>query len=133
MSSIELSFVGRGRIRAAIQLSAGLPESIITTGASSPGQEVEYLLYSKLFALWEQFSIVEQMVNPDPQTRSITEQDGQGHWKRRLEVRISDFTKIIVQRFPCRIPLSSCSTAPSVLWALVGVWTVSDELRMTGT
>jgi hypothetical protein len=81
-----LSFAGRGRIRAAIQLGAGLPESIITTGGSAPGQEVEYLLYSKLFALWEQFSIVEQMLNPDPQTRSITEADGQGHWKRRLEV-----------------------------------------------
>lgn len=84
----------RGRVRAAIQLNSGLPESIITTGRSGPGQEVEYLLYSKLLALWEQFSVVEKLMGPDG--RGIMEQDGQGAWRRRIEDGIEQlFTSAI--------------------------------------
>ncbi|PVG02472.1 hypothetical protein CPB86DRAFT_697475 [Serendipita vermifera] len=73
----------RGRIHAAIQLSADLPDTMISSASGDHGHELEYLLYRKLFALWDQFSILEQMTATEP--RVVLDADGRGHWKRRLE------------------------------------------------
>jgi hypothetical protein len=76
--------IGRGRVRAAIELSADLPDTIIATAGGSHLDEIEYLLYRKLFALWDQFSILEKLTATEP--RAVLDADGLEHWKRRLEV-----------------------------------------------
>jgi len=102
-----------------MQLIMGLPESIITTGGGEAGQEVEYLLYTKLFGLWDQFSIVEKMIATDP--RNLLEQDGQGHWKRRLEVCAIVVLQNMAQRYLCRAAWTSYSRVLSALCLPAGV------------
>ncbi|CAG7850613.1 SubName: Full=Related to nucleoporin {ECO:0000313/EMBL:CCA72167.1} [Serendipita indica DSM 11827] len=72
----------RGRVKAAIQLSVDLPETIISV-SGDPSQETEYMLYRKLFSLWDQFIIVQKLISSEP--RGMLDGDGWGHWKRRVK------------------------------------------------
>ena len=73
----------RGRVKAAIQLSADLPDTVISV-SGDPSQETEYMLYRKLFSAWDQFVIVQKMIGSEP--RGMLDADGRGHWRRRLQV-----------------------------------------------
>lgn len=75
-------------MHAAVQLSADLPDNIIANAGGSHLDETEYLLYQKLFALWDQFSILDKMTATEP---AVLDADGRGHWKRRLEVCLKRF------------------------------------------